>query len=128
MSGISASHTIDSDYLAGVGPIVCVHHEAGTDWVIAHVIPFLRVTLITPQDVIKAHALPDRVGTRSAHNAFREVLFQEANPASQFKIVRAADEEMDVIRHDDVAPDGDVVFGVRTFCEVLECVVHGVGR
>jgi hypothetical protein len=44
------SCAINPDYLAGVGPIVSVRHKTSPDRIIAHVIPFLRVALVAPQD------------------------------------------------------------------------------
>jgi hypothetical protein len=80
-SGVNASCAIDSDYLTGVGPIVGVRYEPGADRVIAHVIPFLRVALVIPQDMIEARALPDWLGAWAAHDALRKALFQKPNPA-----------------------------------------------
>ena len=128
MSGVTASCTIDPDYFAGVGPIVCVRHQAGADWIIAHVIPFLRVALVTSQNMIEASAFPDWVSAPSAHNALRKTLFQKPNPTSQFKVIGPADEKVNVIRHNDVAADGDIVVRVGSFCETRERVVHGIGR
>ena len=106
------SGAIDCDYFAGVGPIIGSCHKPCTDRILPHVVPFLRVALVTPQNVIEESTLPDWVCARGPHDALRETLFQKTDPASQLKVVRPADEQMNVIGHNHVAPDGDVVLRV----------------
>jgi hypothetical protein len=58
--------------------------------------------------VIKKAALPDR--RRCCYdNMFRESLFQHSYPWAELKIVRSADEKMNVIWHDDISTNSDVM-------------------
>jgi hypothetical protein len=52
------SRSIDHDYFALVRPLVCGCHKASADRIVPHVVPFLGVTFVAPQNVIKESRLP----------------------------------------------------------------------
>jgi len=109
------SDTINCDYFAGVRPVVSVCHESGAHRIIAHVIPFLSVALIAAQHLIEESALPKGILSFKATTFPRDELLESPDPPAKHKIIRARDEQMNVIRHNYVAPDGDVVLRVGTF-------------
>jgi hypothetical protein len=63
--------------------------------------------------MIKETALPDRIACAWALNVFSKNLFERSDPLSQAEIIRAGDKEMNVIRHNDMSADSNVVLGVR---------------
>src|SRR6266566_4166903 len=52
------SCSIDHDDLALVWPLVRGSHKASADRIVAHVVPFLGVTFVAAQNVIKKSRLP----------------------------------------------------------------------
>ena len=44
--------------LARVRPGVCIFYEPGSNWILADVIPFLRIAFRTSQNVVEKAALP----------------------------------------------------------------------
>jgi hypothetical protein len=115
-------NAIDGNYFAGVWPVIGVRDEPGTNGIVTDVVPFLSVTLVAPQDVIEKTALPSGISRRPALNCFCQHLFEQANPPPQFKSVRAGDEKMEMIWHDHIAPDGDVMIGIRSVCETNQAL------
>src|SRR5436190_9191983 len=55
------------------------------------------------------------------------MLFQHSDPSSQLKIVRSTHEKMHMVRHDDVATNGDVMPRMSLLRERYKCRVHRVG-
>jgi len=53
------SPSIDHDYFALVRPLVCGCHKASADRIVPHVVPFLGVTFVAAQNVIKESGLPN---------------------------------------------------------------------
>ena len=57
---------------------------------------------------------------------FGDSLFQPSYPWAELKIVGSADEEMNVIGHDYISTNSDVVLRMRARCERYERAVHRV--
>jgi hypothetical protein len=51
---------IDSHKLTLIGPFVGPYNQSGTNRILAHLFPFLAVTLFVAQDVIEKARLPKR--------------------------------------------------------------------
>lgn len=77
--------------------------------------------------MIKKSALPDRVGRAVWPHVLRENSFKRADPATQLEISIAGDKQMQVIRHDDVATDSNVVPFSCAFGKINEGTVHVLG-
>jgi hypothetical protein len=76
--------------------------------------------------MIKKAALPDR--QRACwRNLFRERLFQHSYPWPKLKIVGSADEKMNVIGHDHISTNSDVLTRICLRCERHKCGMHRVG-
>jgi hypothetical protein len=121
----ATSDSIDYNDFAGVWPIISVGDKPGANRIVANIIPFLPVGFIGPQDVIvesrlpkAAQFLPGDSGRFDAGGANRSVQaalqpfdpFADRNLGADSK----ADEQMNVIRHDHVAADTDVMFSCAT--------------
>jgi hypothetical protein len=65
---------------ASVRPGICAFHKPGSNWILADVIPFLRIAFCTSQNVIEKAALPDRVTRIVALDGFADNAFQRADP------------------------------------------------
>ena len=101
-----------------VGPEIGVGDKAGTDWVVAEVVPLFEVTFIVAQLAVPVVALPKR-GFFFAGPAFGSLLVPPFHPVFERQGVHEAGcrEQVDVVGHEDVvaneplgvfgAPDGD---------------------
>jgi len=59
---------------------------------------------------------------------FCECLFERTHPRCQDKVRIPADEEMDVVGHNDVSTDGDVEILEGALGELLKCRVNAIRR
>ena len=121
-------YAIDSDNFSSIRPSIGICYETSAHWIVAHVIPFLGVALVTAQHVIEESTLPDRPSDLTANDLFLQALLQHAEPSSKREVVGSADEQMEVIGHDDVAADGNVMVGIRSFRELNECMCDRICR
>ena len=134
-----ASRAIDAHDFSRIGPVFCAIDQGRSHGILEHVIPFRRVALVAPQEVIVKSRLPKRsellsrdahpFGTGSGEGAM-QVSFQSFNPVAQrdFAPRTEADKEVHVVRHDHVATDTDAeLFGPAAVIgeRVMQC---GVGK
>lgn len=117
-------HAIDLDDLAGVWPGFGRADQTGADGIFADVIPLFGIALIGAEDVVEEAALPDGIFACRPDNRFAEVWLKEAEPRGEIELRVATDEKMNVIGHDHVSTDGDVVLGVGALAEHQERVLH----
>ena len=68
----------------------------------------LAVAFIVAENMIEKAALPDR-RCPGQRNMFRESLFQHSNPWPKLKIVGSANEKMNVIGHDHISANSNVL-------------------
>ena len=116
---------IDEHDLAGIRPVIGFRYQPSAKRILPNVIPFLSVAFITAQKMIEKAALPDR--QRACwHNMFRDSLFQPSYPWAELKIVGSADKKMNVIGHDYISTNSDVMLRMRARCERYERAVHRV--
>jgi hypothetical protein len=80
----------------------------------------LAVAFFTPQYVIEESALPKRSRASPEHHLLLQGLLQHAHPSAQLKVIGPADEQMNMIGHNHVAPYGDVVLRVCAFRKLNE--------
>ena len=99
---------MDEYDLSGVWPLFGFGYQTSANRILPDVVPLLSVALITAEDMIKKAALPDR---RAAcwQDMFCERLLQPSYPWAELKIVGSADEKMNVIGHDHVSTNSDVM-------------------
>ena len=90
---------INRDNLAGKWPLFGCRHQPSPDWIPPDVFPFLRVTFIAPQEMIEKSALPNRCG---GWNRPTKLLFQQSRPLFNPLLFRQCNEQMQMIRHDDI--------------------------
>ena len=76
--------------------------------------------------MIEKAALPHR-RCPCQRNMFRESLFQHSDPWPELKIVWSADEKMNVIGHDHISANGNVMSRICLRCERHKCGMHCVG-
>ena len=116
---------IDEHNLSGIWPVLHIGYQTSANRILPDVIPFLSVTFITAQNMIEKAALPGRQPA-CRHNMFRDSLFQPSYPWTELKIVGSADEEVNVIGHDHISTNSDVMLRMRARCERYERAVHRV--
>ncbi len=132
--GSTASRAIDYDDFACVRPIVGLSHNPRAHGIVAHVVPFLSIALVAPQQVVVKSRLPERAqllashGTRALSGSSErhvQMPLQTFNPVAQPDTASDAesDKQMDVVGHDDVAADRH--FELRRAPAILnESTVH----
>ena len=59
---------------------------------------------------------------------FLESLFQDSYPWAELKIIRSADEKMNVVGHDDISTNSDVMLRICLRCECHKSSMHRIGR
>ena len=118
--------SVNYDNFSGIGPVVCIFHQSCANWVLPDITPFLGITFIGAQKMIEKAALPDYQCSSRLLDLLREILFQHSDPSPQPKIVWATDEKVQMIRHDNVSADGNVVRRICVSRERDKCGVHGV--
>jgi hypothetical protein len=83
------------------------------------VIPFLRVTFIPPQQMIKTPRLPETFQLRAGNGCrlmsqrkecLAQALLQTAFPPAQSHVASDADKDMNMIWHQPIASGGDIEF------------------
>jgi hypothetical protein len=75
--------------------------------------------------VIEEALLPNRIATTLAHNRLAKLTLQTAGPPHQCAAdLGEADEQVKVIGHQDISPNGDPMFGLATLAEAQECRVN----
>jgi hypothetical protein len=130
------SDTIDHHDFSGVRPVVHVQNKTGPDRILADVIPFLAVRFVVSQNVIVKAGLPKRpqllTGDRRRRQAVSEqcdiqTAFQSFDPFTEPQTASdsKADEEVNVVGHDDITADADVASG-RAFAITNERSVDGL--
>jgi hypothetical protein len=90
---------------ARVRPGICAFDKPSSNWILADVIPFLRIAFCTPQNVIEKAALPDRVTRIVALDGFADNAFQRADPTSERYVRWNGYEKMQVVRQNYVSTD-----------------------
>jgi hypothetical protein len=68
---------------ARVRPGICAFDKPSSNWILADVIPFLRIAFCTSQNVIEKAALPGRFTRIVALDGFADNAFQRADPTSE---------------------------------------------
>ena len=93
--------------------MVGIIYKSGSHRILTHVVPFLAVTLSRAEDVIEEFRLPDGFNNRSLlFDSFARPLLPRLHELRQrFCIKFRGAEEMDVVRHNYVAPDGPTMAG-----------------
>jgi hypothetical protein len=72
-----------------VGLILWPGHQAGADGVVADVLPFLVISFVTAQKVVKESPLPGFAGNALASQGFAQGLFDQASPLFRVELNRA---------------------------------------
>ena len=78
--------------------------------------------------MVKKSALPNGIWRTVWPRLFSKNSFERADPATEFEIIAAGDKQMQVIRHDDVTTDSDLVISRSTLRKIDKCVVNLVCR
>lgn len=74
--------------------------------------------------MIEEAALPDGIFAYRPHNSFSDAGLEEPEPPGEIELGFATDEERNVIRHDHISTDGNIVLGIGTLAKCHEGVVH----
>jgi len=82
-------------------PILASADQTRSHGIIADILPFLRIALAVPNQVIKKTALPQPAP--AASDGGSDNAFSPANPATKIESRIALHKKMNVIRHNNVA-------------------------
>ena len=97
-----------------IWPIFRAVDQPGTHWILNDVFPFFAHAFIVPQNVIEEALLPDLSVTSRPAISARQRLLQCCYPATEHESFIATDEQMDMVRHDDIASNCNTEFGTAT--------------
>jgi hypothetical protein len=103
-------HSVYGDNFTLVRPIFSFANQSYAHRVLKNVFPFFSHAFVVAQNVIEKSFLPDLAVALTPAICSGEALFQRRNPPNEDKPFVAADKQMYVIRHDDVASNCDVEF------------------
>jgi len=103
VSAAKDSRAIDHHKFTLVRPLI------GAYRILAHIFPFLAVTLVVTQHMIEESRLPKRtfLGRSERH---RDCSLQSVHPLRQLEVIPASNEKVHVIRHDQISSDGHAKF------------------
>lgn len=103
----------DQVTVAGPEPVFGFGDEAAGDWVAMHVVELLDVLVVAENVEVVVAGLPEGTFGVTLRNGKFERL--EGLEERDVAVVRFADEEVDVLGHDNVAENADVVACSRLF-------------
>ena len=83
-------------------PLIRLRNEACSNWILSHVLPFVRVAFAVANQMIEETFLPMRQGDR---NCAGQSTLEHPHPLPQREVQVPANEQMNVVGHDEVIPD-----------------------
>ncbi|MEY2554911.1 MAG: hypothetical protein QOF93_55 [Verrucomicrobiota bacterium] len=84
-------------------PLISGRDEPGSDRIFENVVPFLRITLAVPIEMIEESALPK--STPAARDGGSYNTLQPAHPNTQIKVIGTGYKHMNVVRHDHITAE-----------------------
>lgn len=90
-------------------------HQACSDRILSNVFPFLAHAFVIPQDVIEKAFLPNLPLRFRPTDPASKSLLQSSNPPTKNKVIAAANEQMNMVGHQDIPADRNIKISKRRF-------------
>lgn len=108
-------HSIERYDLALIWPVFRTLDQARSHRILPNVFPFLAHAFFVSQEVIEKAFLPNlSFGVRPTYPACKGLL-QSSNPPTKNKVIAAANEQMNMVGHQDIPADRDIKISKRAF-------------